>query len=165
MDALRTRLAPDFLVLPAAVPEGRLEHSAFMAVLEGLLEITHGTGVKLALRPAPGAAPGLARILKEARGEAVGFCWDAAVGDGLESISDRLFCAVLDAGRDSGPGLNALQDLGYRWNVALPCEDPAAARGALEALEEAHPGTMFPRGLQAPPDPAVKLSPPLEERP
>lgn len=161
MDALRTRLGPDFLVLPAAAPETRQEHSTFLAVLEGLLEITHGTGVKLALRPAPGAAPALVRILKEARGEAVGFCWDAAVGDGLESISDRLFCAVAAP----GDSCSDLQALGYRWNVALPATDPGTARSALALLEQAHPDAYFPHGLQAPPDPGVRLGAHLEERP
>jgi len=133
MAALRARLEPDFLVLAAEDPEARMDVSRFLGVLEGLLEITHGTGVKLALRPAPGAAPGLVRRLREARGEAVGFCWDRGVGADLECISDRLFCAVAEPGDD----LAGLEALGYRWNVAVP------GGAGLEDLARAWPEVLF----------------------
>ncbi|WP_316414044.1 hypothetical protein [Mesoterricola silvestris] len=138
MAALRARLEPDFLVLHAEDPEARMEVSRFLGVLEGLLEITHGQGVKLALRPAPGAAPALVKRLREARGEAVGFCWDRTVGPDLECISDRLFCAV------GGPGddFSGLEALGYRWNVAVP-------RGeGMEELARAWPEVLFRGGGQ-----------------
>lgn len=55
--ALRPALGADFLVLRARAPEGRAETAACMGVLEGLLEVarSHGAGLKLALRPGPGA--------------------------------------------------------------------------------------------------------------
>jgi hypothetical protein len=134
MDVLRARLGPDFLVLAAPAPEARMDSSRFLGVLEGLLEITHGTGVKLALRPTAGAAPALVKLLREARGEAVGFCWDRGVGADLECISDRLFCAAGDPGDD----FSGLQALGYRWNVAVP---PGTD---LEALAAAWPEVLFP---------------------
>lgn len=143
MDALRTRLEPDFLVLAAEDPERRMDASRFLSVLEGLLEITHGTGVKLALRPGPGSAPALVRRLREARGEAVGFCWDRGVAGDLECISDRLFCAVGGAGDD----FMGLQALGFRWNVAVPSESPGEATPALEALGRAWPDVLFPESM------------------
>jgi hypothetical protein len=121
--------------------------SGFLATLEGLLEITHGTGVKLALRPAPGAAPALVRRLREARGEAVGFCWDRSVGADLESISDRLFCAVGEPGDD----LAELQRLGYRWNLAVPCHEPLEARAALDDLAGRWPPVLFPAEMEGRP--------------
>lgn len=161
MAALRARLDPDFLVLEAGPPGTRQEAAAFLGVLEGLLELVHGRGVKLALRPAKGAAPDLAARLREVRGEAVGFCWDAALGGDLDPVSDRIFCAVAGPGDDLGP----LRDLGYRWNVAVPVRSPETARPALEALGRAYPDVIFPARLEAPPDPAVKLGPHLEDRP
>jgi len=140
LDALRPGLGADFLVLRATAPGNRAEHSAFMTVLEGLLEVTHGTGVKLALRPAPGAAPALVRDLREARGEAVGFCWDGALADDLEVVSDRLFCAVGAPGDDFRP----IQRLGYRWNLALPAEDPDAHRALAARILQAFPPVLFP---------------------
>ena len=153
MAALRARLEVDFLVLETAAPGGRMAASGFLSVLEGLLELTHGTGVKLALRPAPGAAGELVRTLREVRGEAVGFCWDPGVAGDLEAISDRLFCAVAGPGDD----LAGLQALGYRWNLAVPAEDPGTARAALAALAAAWPTVYFPSALAAPPDPAVRV--------
>jgi hypothetical protein len=157
MAVLGARLDPDFLVLRASAPDQRLDKAQFFTTLEGLLELTHGRGVKLALRPAPGEARALARLLREARGEAVGFCWDR--GTDLEAISDRLFCAVGEAGDD----FSGLQALGYRWNVAVPALDPAAARTALEALGRAWPSVYFPSGLEAAPDPSVTLGRHLED--
>jgi hypothetical protein len=141
--ALRPRLGADFLVLRAAPPEGRAETAAFMGVLEGLLEVTQGRGAKLALRPAPGAAPDLVRLLREARGEAVGFCWDAGVGADLERIADRLFCAVGEPGDDFRP----IQALGYRWNLAIPAEDPAVLQRVAAAIDHDFPPVLFPAGL------------------
>lgn len=161
MAALRPRLDPDFLVLHADLPGSRQAWGAFLSVLEGLLELVQGRRVKLALRPAPGAAPELSRHLREVRGEAVGFCWDGVLGRDLESISDRIFCAVGTPGDDLAP----LRDLGYRWNVAVPASSPGEAGPVLDALEHAFPDTLFPPHLMASPDPAVKLGPHLEDRP
>jgi hypothetical protein len=141
--ALRARPDVDFLVLRAALVEDRAQVSAFMGVLEGLLEVTQGQGAKLALRPAPGAAPALVRRLREARGEAVGFCWDAGLGADLECIADRLFCAVGEPGDDFRP----IQALGYRWNLAIPARDPAALLRTAEAIQRAFPPVLFPAGL------------------
>jgi hypothetical protein len=138
--ALRPALGADFLVLRAALPADRAELSAFMGVLEGLLEVTQGQGQKLVLRPAPGAAPGLVERLREARGEAVGFCWDAAAGADLACFEDRLFCAVGEPGDDFQP----IQALGYRWNLAIPARDPATLRQAQAAIERAFPPVLFP---------------------
>jgi hypothetical protein len=146
LGVLRQGLDLDFLVLPAACPTDRLELSQFMAVLEGLLEVTAGRGLKLALRPLPGHAPALVKLLKEARGEAVGYCWDAHVGSGLDSISDRLFCAV---GAPTDP-FAPLQRLGYRWNLALPGQDPAGFQEVVRRLEEAYPPVLFPAELEPP---------------
>jgi hypothetical protein len=132
-------LEADFLVLRATVPGDRTETSAFMGVLEGLLEVTQG-GPKLALRPGPGAAPGLGSLLRAARGAAVGFCWDAAVAGDLDSIEDRLYCAVGAEGDDFGP----LQALGYRWNMAIPAQDPAAHRALAARITLAFPPVLFP---------------------
>ena len=141
--ALRTGLDADFLVLRAADPGDRAQVSAFMAVLEGLLEMTQGQGIKLALRPGPGAAPGLAARLREVRGEAVGFCWDAAAGADLACFSDRLFCAVGEPGDDFRP----IQALGYRWNLAIPAQDPANLRQVMADILRAFPPVLFPAGL------------------
>lgn len=138
--ALRPPLGADFLVLRAQAPAGRSQLSAFMGVLEGLLEMIQGRGVKLALRPAPGAAPALAARLREARGAAVGFCWDAGVGGDLACFEDRLFCAVGAPGDDFRP----IQALGYRWNLAIPARDPAAMIQAAQAINAAFPPVLFP---------------------
>ena len=162
MAALRAGLGPDFLVLAAPAQGDRMEAAQGFAVLEGLLEITHGTGVKLALRPAPGTAPALARHLREARGEAVGFCWDSTVAGDLDCLSDRIHCAVAAPGDD----LAGLQALGYRWNVAVGgAPSPEAARATLEALARAWPDVYFPSGLQGVPEPGVTLGRHLEGRP
>jgi hypothetical protein len=137
--ALRPGLGADFLVLRAPLPQGRTGEAAFMAVLEGLLEVTRGQP-KLALRPAPSAAPGLVQRLRAARGEAVGFCWDAALGADLDCISDRLFCAVGEPGDDFRP----IQRLGYRWNLAIPAADPDALLLAAADIARAFPPVLFP---------------------
>ena len=142
--ALRAGLDVDFLVRRAAAPGSRIELSAFMAVLEGLLEVTQGTGVKLALRPEPAAVPALVQRLREARGQAVGFCWDADVPAGhLEAISDRLFCAVGTPDGDFRP----IQRLGYRWNLAIPADSPEAHGAVAARLALAHPEVLFPADL------------------
>ncbi len=140
LNALRPRLGTDFLVLRTGRPEDRMAQSRFLGALETLLEALEGRGVKLALRPVPGAAAPLAALMKEIRCEAVGYCWDAAVGADLESISDRLFCAVGKEGEDFA----GLRRLGYRWNLALPAADPEAAAAAIARLEAAHPMVYFP---------------------
>ena len=139
LEALHIRLGVDFLVLPAATLSGRIPTAKFLQALEALLEHTSGRGVKLALRPALGAVTGLVALLKEARGEAVGFCWDAGVGPDLDLIADRLFTAVGSEGADYA----ALQRTGYRWNLAL--EGEAEKLGALiEAMEARFPPVLFP---------------------
>ncbi len=139
LEALRPRLGADFLVLRAHVPVGRLATSAFLQTLEALLEHTSGRGVKLALRPAKDAVRGLITLLKEARGEAVGFCWDSEIGPDLELISDRLYTAVGGAGDD----YTALQRTGYRWNLALE-GGPAELSSTIGALERKYPPVFFP---------------------
>ncbi|MFN8010934.1 MAG: hypothetical protein U0P81_05975 [Holophagaceae bacterium] len=143
VEALGARLSPDFLVLRASDPSGLMGASRFFRALEAILEQTHGRGVKVALRPEAGHAGPLAKRLKEARGEAVGFCWDAGVGADLEAISDRLLTAVHAEGVD----LAALQATGYRWNMAVPPrpgEEATGLKARLAALGTAHPGVLFP---------------------
>ena len=139
--ALRPGLGADFLVLRAALPQGRPELAACMGVIEGLLEVTQPQGQKLVLRPLPGAAPGLVERLRAARGEAVGFCWDASAGEGLASFEDRLFCAVGEPGDDFRP----IQALGYRWNLAIPAGDPATLRQVMADIERDFPPVLFPQ--------------------
>ena len=141
---LRFRLDLDFLVLPSGCPAERQERAQFLGVLEGLLEATHGRRIKLALRPEPGAAQGLAALLKEVHGEAVGFCWDGQTGADLDGMSDRLFCAVGSPGEAYAP----LQRLGYRWNLALPGQEPGPLAEAIQALEAAYPTVYFPADLE-----------------
>jgi hypothetical protein len=142
--ALRAHPDVDFLVLRAAAPGNRAGLSAFMAVLEGLLEVTQGSGVKLALRPEPAATSELVRHLREARGAAVGFCWDAGVApEHLEAIADRLFCAVGAPDDDFRP----IQRLGYRWNLAIPATEPGAHRELAARLALDYPPVLFPADL------------------
>jgi len=143
LKVLRCRLELDFLIIPATCPKDRLQHSNFMTILEGLLEVTQGTGVKLALRTRPSETEGLAKLLKEARGEAVGFCWDTHAPGALDCVSDRLFCAVGEPGDDFAP----LQRLGYRWNLALPAQAPEPLRATITRLEQAFPPVLFPADL------------------
>lgn len=153
--ALALRLGPDFLVLEAAPPVGRSATSTFLRTLEGLLEATHPRGVKLALKPKGGGGPTLATLLKEVRGEAVGFCWHREAGD-LESFSDRLFCAVGAPGDD----FSALQATGFRWNLALAQPDAEAFQAAKAQVEAAHPPVLFPA---EPPTHALGRALPAEE--
>jgi len=141
--ALSERLEPDFLVFRAQAPNGRQGTASFLRVLTALLEATHPRGVKIALRAAPGAAGTLAALLKEIRGEAVGFCWDSTLGPDLEAVSDRLFCAVGHEGVDLAPLLR----LGYRWNLALEAQNLPAFHSAKAAFEAAFAPVVFPAEL------------------
>lgn len=143
IEALRPSLGADFLVIPAEAPGNLGESSRFLGALEALLEALAGRGVKIALRPAPGAASPLAALLKEVRCDAVGYCWDPAIGSDLEAISDRLFCAVGSAGDD----YSFLRRLGYRWNMAIPGTDPGPTAATLARLEESHPMIYFPQEM------------------
>lgn len=163
-EALRQTLplGPDFLVLPAARPENRKAAFAFLGLVEGLLEGLAPKGLKLAILPARGAETELARLLKESRGEAVGFCWHGGVAD-LEAIEDRLFCAVGSAADDLAP----LRRLGYRWNLAVASRDPAAFQAAKADLETRFPPVLFPSelptqvmGRPVTPDPGVRFARP-----
>lgn len=155
-------LGPDFLVLPASKPEGRKAAFAFLGQVEALLEALAPKGLKLAIKPGPGAETELARLLKESRGEAAGFCWHGGVRD-LAAIEDRLFCAVGTASDDLDP----LRRLGYRWNLALPSTDLAAFETAKAAIESRFPGVLFPEALPTHvmgrpvvPDPGVRFARP-----
>jgi len=136
---LRQGLGADFLVIPVGQPESRAAGFKLLEQLEYLLEATSGRGVKLALRLAPGAETPVLELLREARGEAVGFCWHPGTGD-PEPLADRLWCGVCEPGSD----LSALQALGYRWDMALPAEEPERFRVQAAALDAAHPPVLFP---------------------
>lgn len=135
-EALRQGLGPDFLVIPTGKLEDRASGFALLGTLEALLEVSRGR-VKLALRVDGGSRDRALTLLREARAEAVGFCW---AGGDPEPLADRLWCAVGEAGAD----LHALQAQGYRWNLALPAEDPVAFQARLESLKAAHPEVLFP---------------------
>ena len=139
LEALHPRLDADFLVLPTCAPTGRRATAAFLQALEALLERTSGRGVKLALRSSKGALPALLSLLKEARGEAVGFCWDPEVGADLDLISDRLYTGMGEREAD----YTALQRTGYRWNIALE-GTPAELPSRIKALEAQYPTVFFP---------------------
>ncbi len=168
VDALRqvATLGLDFLVLPVAKPEGRKEAFAFLGAVESLLEATHPRGLKLALRPGAGAEADLVKLMKECRGEAVGYCWHEGIVD-LEAISDRLFCAVGSAEADLAP----LQRLGYRWNLALDAEGSDAFAAVSAQLEARYPAVVFPAelpdtvmGRPVLPDPSVTFGRPWDAR-
>ena len=139
LEALHPRLGADFLVIPTHAPTGRQATSAFLQALEALLERTSGRGVKLALRPSKGAVQGLLSLLKEARGEAVGFCWDPDIGLELDLISDRLYTAVGGMEDD----YTALQRTGYRWNLAMEGK-PIELLSRSKVLEIKYPTVFFP---------------------
>jgi len=140
MAALHEVWGWDFLVIPAARPTSREARHAFLNTLEVLLETLHGRGPKVVLRPEPGTAPALAALLRDVRGEAVGFCWDAALEPDLEAVSDRLMTAVGTPNDD----FTALRRLGYRWNVALPSSDPSETSRTIAHLEATWPEVLFP---------------------
>ncbi|HJU83427.1 MAG TPA: hypothetical protein VJ600_04385 [Holophagaceae bacterium] len=168
VEALRLTggLGLDFLVLPARKPEGRKDEFALLGTVETLLEALHPRGLKLALRPGPGAEGPLAQLLKGARGEAVGHCWHPGVVD-LEAIADRLFCALGAPDADLAP----LQRLGYRWNLSLEASGPEAFRILAADLETRFPPVLFPAempthalGRPVVPDPEVSFGRPGERR-
>lgn len=132
----------DFLVLPVETPKNRKAGFAFLGVVEALLEALAPKGLKLAIKPGIGAETELAKLLKESRGEAVGFCWHGGVKE-LAAIEDRLFCAVGSQTDDLDP----LRALGYRWNLALPAGDPAAFDAVKASLEARFPAVLFPSEL------------------
>lgn len=134
-------LQPDFLVVAASVPQDRQAQGRFLTGLELLLEALAGRGVRLVLRPQPGALEPLAALLREVRGEAIGFCWDPAMDD-LDACADRLCCAVLE-GTDLA-ALGSLRALGYRWNLALPTSEPDTAEALVTRLRAEFQGSEFP---------------------
>jgi hypothetical protein len=139
-------LGADFLVLQAPAPGDLKAQSTLLRTLEVLLEVLAGRGPRLLLRPEPGAAPALARLLGAVRAEAVGYCWDVGVGADLEHIWDRIHGAVARPGDDLEP----LARLGYRWNVAVPFLEPATAASVLARLAAEHPLTPFPLEVPMP---------------
>ena len=160
LEALQRRnLAPDFLVIPVSHPANRQAGFQLLGDLESLLEATSGRGVKLALRLETGATVAVLDLLRQARCEAVGFCWHPGAED-LEALADRLWTGVWTPGADLRP----LQRLGYRWDMAIPATDPNVFRDQALALEVAHPPVVFPAELPATalgrpvvPDPEVVL--------
>ena len=142
LEALRHGLGPDFLVLPAALPVNREAGFRLLGHLEALLEATSGRGVKLALRIEGGAEAAVVDLLRQARAEAVGYCWHPGTAD-AEILADRLWCGVCEPGSD----LHPLQRLGYRWDMALPATDPATFHAQAAALAAAHPPVLFPAEL------------------
>ena len=82
----------------------------------------------------------MAALLREVRGEAVGFCWDADLDADLEAVSDRILTAVGSPLDD----FSALRRLGYRWNMALPSTDPAETAETIARLRAVWPEVLFP---------------------
>lgn len=144
LEALRPGLSPDFLVIPVARPESREAGFRILGHLESLLEITAGRGLKLALKLEAGAETAVVDLLRQARAEAVGFCWHPGTAD-AELLADRLWCGVCEP--DSQ--LHLLQKLGYRWDMALPSKDPATFQAQAAALAAAHPPVLFPAEMPA----------------
>ena len=136
---LRFGLGQDFLVLPVPRPENREAGFKLLAQLEILLEATSGRGVKLALRLEPGAETPVLELLRQAHGEAVGFCWHPGTRD-AEPLADRLWCGVCEPGTDLRP----LQVLGYRWDMALAADTPEIFRAQAALLGASHPAVLFP---------------------
>lgn len=139
LEALRHSLGADFLVLPVPHPRTREAGFRLLGDLEALLEAASGRGVKLALKIEAGGTAAVLDLLRQARGEAVGFCWHEGAED-LEAIADRLWCGLCLPGSDLRP----LQHLGYRWDMALTASDPESYRAQASALEAAHPPVLFP---------------------
>ncbi len=135
---LVTGLAPDFLVLPTEIPTDRAGTTALLGALELLLTVS--AGPRIALRPRPGEARALARLLDDVQGHAIGFCWDPSLDHELEALQDRLLTAV------AAPhaSLAELARLGYRWNVALPASDPEAFRNERDTLNRPEPELPLP---------------------
>ena len=139
LEVLRHGLGVDFLVLPVGRLETREAGFRLLGQLETLLEATSGRGVKLALRVVAGTEAPLLDLLRQAHGEAVGFCWHPGIQD-PEPLADRLWCGTCEPGSDLRP----LQALGYRWDMALATEDPGTFRVQAAVLEAAHPPVLFP---------------------
>jgi hypothetical protein len=144
LEVLRLGLGPDFLVLPVERPGNREAGFRLLGQLETLLEATSGRGVKLALRLEAGAEAPVLDLLRQAHGEAVGFCWHPGIAD-AEPLADRLWCGVCEPGTDLRP----LQALGYRWDMALPAEDPDTFRSQAAILAATHPPVLFPAEMPA----------------
>lgn len=144
LEALQHGLHPDFLILPAARPVNRETGFRLLGHLEALLEATSGRAVKLALQIDGGAEVAVVELLRQARAEAVGFCWHPGTAD-AEALADRLWCGFCEADSD----LRSLQKLGYRWDMALAAEDPARYGAQAAALEVAHPPVLFPAEMPA----------------
>jgi hypothetical protein len=141
---LHQGLGVDFLVIPVRPLENREAGFRLLGHLESLLEATSGRGVKLALRLEAGAEAAVPELLRQAHGEAVGFCWHPGIQD-AEPLADRLWCGVCEPGTDLRP----LQVLGYRWDMALAAEDPALFRAQAALLDAAHPAVLFPAEMPA----------------
>ena len=141
---------PDFLVVTVGALPDRAAGFALLGLLETLLEVVQGR-VKVALRLDPAVQAVVLTLLREARAEAVGFCYS---GGDPEPLADRLWCAV------GGADLAPLRALGYRWNVALPATDPEAFRSEAARLEAAHPSVLFPERM-----PDTVLGRPIVEDP
>jgi hypothetical protein len=144
---------PDFIVLPVPELKGRTEGFSLLGALEILLQVSQGR-VKMALRPSAASQSQVLALLKEARGEAVGFCWQPGVDP--ELIADRLWCAVAEADSDVSP----LQRLGYRWNVGFAASDPEAFKAWSASLLQRFPPVLFPSEL-----PKTALGRPVTEDP
>jgi hypothetical protein len=152
LEVLRYRLGLDFLVLPVPKPGTREAGFRLLGQLEALLEATSGHGIKLALHLNADAVSTVIALLREAHGEAIGFCWHPGLLD-AELLADRIWCAVCDVGTDLGP----LQALGYRWDMALAVENPGSFRVQAAAMEAAYPEVFFPAEM-----PATVLGRPLQ---
>jgi hypothetical protein len=139
LEVLRQNLGQDFLVLPISRPENREAGFRFLGQLETLLEATSGRGVKLALRLEADAQAPVLELLRQAHGEAVGFCWHPGIQD-AEPLADRLWCGLCEPGTDLRP----LLALGYRWDMALDATAPQAFRAQAALLQAAHPPVLFP---------------------
>jgi len=141
---LGCNLGPDFLVIPVQRPLSREAGFRLLGQLETLLEATSGRGVKLALQLVPGSESAVLDLLRQAHGEAVGFCWHPGIVD-AELLADRLWCGLCEPGTDLRP----LQALGYRWDMALAATDPETFRAHAAALQALHPEVLFPAEMPA----------------
>jgi hypothetical protein len=147
LEVLRQNLGLDFLVIPVLRPENREAGFRLLGHLEILLEATSGRGVKLALRLEADAQAPVLELLRQAHGEAVGFCWHPGIQD-AEPLADRLWCGVCEPGTD----LHPLQALGYRWDMALAATSPEAFLAQASLLGAAHPPVLFPAEPPATPN-------------
>lgn len=145
LEAHRAGLQPDFLVLGATASADLAARSAMLGCLEFLLEAVKGPRLVLRAGATSGA---LAALLRDVRGEAIGFCWDPTVPE-AEAIADRLCCAVANAEADLEP----LARLGYRWNVAVPSLNRQAAKAQISVLTAKLPPPDFPVHAPAGPEP------------